>query len=308
MRIILFADMEGVTQIADYRECFPGVIPYWQTGRDVFTKEVAAAAEGLLAGGATSVTVVDSHGPGSWANLIPCRLPRGVDILRSPLEPATIDAAFHVGFHARCGTPDGFMSHTHVPEFRLKVNDSLITENHNLAWSAGVPVLGITGDQALEHQLDGVIAGTPFLPVKQSTSRTKTNPLYPDREEGSAAIRDFAQECLRQSGERMVPQIPQNSLAEISMKRRLTGGVAGQSGLQRKSRSVLALRGSDWPREIRPGVGRAAQAASQPLDAILAKLDLSSEESLHRQDPTTLKLLRDLIDDWMHTNHEEWED
>ena len=308
MRIILFADMEGITHITDYRECFPVFPQYWQTGRDIFTEEVVAAAQGLLSGGASSVTVVDGHGPGSWANLIAGRLPDGGELLTGPLQPSTVDAAFHVGFHARCGTPDGFMSHTHVPEFRLKVNGSLITENHNLAWSAGVPVLGITGDHRLHRQLDGVLAGTPFLEVKQSTSRTETKPLYRDRESASAAVRDFARECLRVSSQQIIPEIPFDSVVAISMKPRFTDSATGHSGLQRESPAVVAIRGSDWRREIRPGIGRAAQAASQPLDAILAKLDLSSEQALNGQDPTTVQSLRDLIDDWMHTLHGEWED
>src|SRR5947209_1163349 len=65
MRIVLSADMEGVSQITDPREVNAAFTEYWETGRDRYNSEVAAAARGLLAGGATEVVVLDNHASGN---------------------------------------------------------------------------------------------------------------------------------------------------------------------------------------------------------------------------------------------------
>lgn len=88
----------------------------------------------------------------------------------------SFDALFQVGFHARAGTPNGFVSHTMVPGLRVAGDGAPVTESHIWARLAGLPVLGIAGDAALGGQLDGILRGTPFLAVKRSVSRTENTP------------------------------------------------------------------------------------------------------------------------------------
>jgi len=68
MRVLLWTDMEGMSRVTDHRECWPAFSEYWTAGRRAFTDEVAAAADGLLRGGAAQVFVVNGHGLG-WAGL-----------------------------------------------------------------------------------------------------------------------------------------------------------------------------------------------------------------------------------------------
>jgi D-amino peptidase len=168
MRVLVQADMDGVAQLTDHRECWPVCLEYWRTGRAKTTADAAAAAEGLVAGGATEVVVRDSHGAG-WPNLIAAALPPRARLEAGgfgarPPEPA-FDATFQVGRHARCGTRGGSLSHTGVPDLRLAVDGRPLTESHCLAgaWPLGLPVLGIVGDAALGPELTGSLAGTPFL-------------------------------------------------------------------------------------------------------------------------------------------------
>jgi len=74
MRVLLWTDMDGMSRIADHRECWPLFPQYWQTGRRKFTDEVVAAAAGLLDGGATAVFVVNGRGLG-WPNILWDELP-----------------------------------------------------------------------------------------------------------------------------------------------------------------------------------------------------------------------------------------
>ena len=67
MRVLVLADMDGVAQITDRRECWPACPEYWRTGRGKATADAAAAAAGLLVGGArprwSSATTTARGGP-----------------------------------------------------------------------------------------------------------------------------------------------------------------------------------------------------------------------------------------------------
>ena len=91
-----------------------------------------------------------------------------------------------VGYHARGGV-DGFLSHTYVPGLRLRVDDELISESHGRIWAAGVPLLGIVGNDLHERTL-GSLTGTPFLVVQRSRGRGVVEPAYGDPGVGAAAI------------------------------------------------------------------------------------------------------------------------
>lgn len=298
--------MEGAAGIDDYRACLPAYPQYWDTGRDRLTDDVVAAVSGLLAGGATSVVVADIHGPGWFKNVITDRLPAGVTPATGAIQPGDVDVAFHVGFHARCGTAHGFMSHTSVPEFRIKVNDALVTENHVLAWMTGVPVVGITGDRALDQELDGALEGTPFLEVKSSTGRTETVLRYSSPDERAAAIRDFAAECLQASRERVPPIFPPNSEVMVSMNPAFIDDSFSEHGWRRRSDATLSIGGSDWQREIWPAVRVTAGAASRPLEEFASQLDLTNPDVVISGDQRALQGLRDRFDTWMHTLHPAW--
>ena len=77
MRVVLSTDMEGVSQLRSAREIVAACPEYWETGKPRYETEVAAACEGLLAGGATEVVVLDNHASGNPANIDGNALPSG---------------------------------------------------------------------------------------------------------------------------------------------------------------------------------------------------------------------------------------
>ena len=302
MRVLLLTDMEGVSTITDTRECWPVFPEYWRTGRAKMTAEVVAVTTGLLQGGATAVLIQDRHGTG-WPNLLPDALPEGVTTYRPTGAESRVDAMFQLGLHARCGTADGFISHTHVPEFRLRVNGTLITETHDYAWRSGLPLLGITGDATLQRELDGELAGVPFLGVKHSSSRVETRPVHDDPHE---ELRAFARRCLVTRRAVLTPHPPEQFTVEISMRPDLADLVHAGKRLTRTGDGVFSLTGTDWQRDARPGIAAATIAALRPWRAAHGDLDLSSEESMLRQDPESLSRLRAYIESWMQTNYSAW--
>lgn len=113
--------------------------------------------------------VVNGHGLG-WPNVLWDELPERLAPADNNAWSEGVDAMFQVGFHARAGTANGFVSHTMVPGLRVAIDGAPVTERHSWARLAGLPVLGIAGDAALGGQLDGFPGGTAFLAVRRSAS------------------------------------------------------------------------------------------------------------------------------------------
>jgi len=144
MRIAVSVDMEGASQLRSVREIWGCLPEYWQTGKPRLEDDVAAVCEGLLAGGASELVVLDNHG-GNAVNVAAEALPTGarLETWRDfDLPDHGVDATFQVGYHARGGV-DGFLSHTYVPGLRLRAGGELISESHGRAWASGLPLLGI---------------------------------------------------------------------------------------------------------------------------------------------------------------------
>src|SRR5262245_43771923 len=65
VRILLLHDMEGLTGQDDWREISFGYPEQYAKGRQKLLDDVNATIEGLVAGGATKIDVVDGHGSGN---------------------------------------------------------------------------------------------------------------------------------------------------------------------------------------------------------------------------------------------------
>jgi D-amino peptidase len=297
MRVLLWTDMEGMSRVTDHRQCWPVFPEYWETGRRAFTDETVAAARGLLEGGATEVFVVNGHGLG-WPNLLVDELPDGSRLPDARAWSAGFDAMFQVGFHARVGTRDGFMSHTLVPGLTVLVDGTAVTESQIWAWLHGVEVLGVAGDAALEAQLDPGLAGTPFLPVKHSTARTNTQPAHRDPADSARAISEFARRCVHERTGTL-PSIPERFTLQVSMDPALVPHAEGRHGLRRTSEDTLSLEATDWGRDAYPALQDAMDAALVPMRAAgEGELDLSTEAAMRAQDDEALERLRAFFVAW----------
>jgi len=302
MRILLTTDMEGVSRITDHRQCWPAFPEYWHEGRELYTAEVVAVATGLIEAGASAVGIVDTHGNGNWHNLFLQKLPDNVETVAVHAQHDDFDASFQLGMHPRCGTLNGFMSHTHLPNFRMALDGKLITECHEFAWDRGLPLIGVTGDAALERELDGGLSGTPFLAVKHSTSRTVTAPA----DEGTEALRTFARQCALDWSERPAARPPERFALEISLDPQLVEHIEPAAGFIRQSEAVVALSGTDWQRDAQPAIKAAFAAALRPWIATLDGVTLSSEKVMLQQDPEKLVRFREYLHDWMTSQDAAW--
>jgi D-aminopeptidase len=305
---LVIVDGEGISEIEDHHECWPCFLAYWRTGRKKFTSDTIAAAQGLLDAGISEVVVLDGHGTGAWRNLLEDRLPRNVRKLNENEDtPESFDSWFYVGAHARCGTPDGFVSHTHVPYFRVAIGDSLITETHQATlWMGKIP-LGVTGDATMDSQLDSFLQGVPFLPVKRSSNRFTTTRLFPTAESSFGAIRSFTRACANAAkGRRNSPIRLKPFEINFSFDPRVVKRLNGKNGLVRKSRSVLTLRAKSWTKEVQTIYDSVVVTGMETFLRMWNELDLSSEKAVHAQKKDSLKKVQDYFEKWVHANISPW--
>jgi D-amino peptidase len=304
--VAVSVDMEGASQLRSVREIWGCLPEYWQSGKPRLEADVRAACEGLLAGGASELIVVDNHG-GNTVNVSPEALPAGVRLETwrdFDLQSHAVDATFQVGYHPRGGV-EGFLSHTYVPGLRLRMDGELISESHGRAWASGVRLLGITGND-LHRQTIGSLSDTSYLVVQKSLGRSAMQPLW-NVEEGLEAIREFAERCMRDAASAPPVRAPSDGLLEASMPN--GHEVVDQmtaAGWARAGDVAFEVHLEKWA-DAREPLAAAMSAALAPfIPYWLGGFDSAKHAAEADQD--RVGQLRLIFDAWAEESQPEWSD
>ena len=205
LRVLVYHDMEGLSGQDDWRTFDFGHPSFYQNGRRLLTDDVNAVIDGLFAGGADIVHVVDAHGSGNpEPDIILDELDSRAEMIfrDTPFRPyvdlteeGAYDAVAVVGMHAKTGA-GGFASHTYTLGMDIIMNDMSITETELIGYSWGrvsVPVIFASGDDKLKANLE-TMPWLEYVEVKQATSAS-TAELRP-AQEVHAEMRAAAQRAL----------------------------------------------------------------------------------------------------------------
>jgi D-amino peptidase len=185
MKILISADMEGISGIVDWEQVLPGHPEYLSRGRQLMTGDVNAAVNGAFEGGASEVVVSDGH----WdaRNILIEQLdprarlnsgtPSPFSMLQSIDDTPAPDALVLIGYHAMAGTKKAVLDHT-WSDTRVRavfLNDRPVGEiglNAAVAAEYGVPLIALSGDQhaCLEGQ-DLLGPTLEIAAVKNATGR-----------------------------------------------------------------------------------------------------------------------------------------
>ena len=202
-RVYLSVDMEGVAGVSHARPTNRGDELYGQSV-DLMVGEANAAVEGSFEGGATEVTVNDSHG--QMYNLTPEKMDARARLVQgkkpwSMVEAARdsqFDLAMFVGYHARAGHPRGTIAHTYTGKVTLAtVNGRPVTEaaiNALYLGALGIPVAMVSGDDALAAELADWLPWAEAVVVKRGVSWQAADSIHPSR----------ARELIREAARRAV--------------------------------------------------------------------------------------------------------
>ncbi|MEE9134091.1 MAG: M55 family metallopeptidase [Gemmatimonadota bacterium] len=207
LKIYISADMEGVVGVVTSDQLGPSGFDYAKA-REFMTGEVNAAIEGAIEAGATEIVISDSHGNGQ--NLLLERLPKDVILVRSWPRPLmmmegideTFDAAIFIGYHSSTTNPDGVRAHT-MSSARLadiRLNGISMPEagiNAAIAGHFGVPVIMISGDDAIVEETRALLGDIEGAEVKEAISFHAAKTLMPE------AAYDLIREKVKTAIERL---------------------------------------------------------------------------------------------------------
>ena len=234
MRIYIMTDLEGVTNVMDFENwCTPDG-RYYELGKELLTREVNAAIEGLIAGGATEIVVADGHGHGGINGLL---LDSRVELMRGwPTRYSLLldEAPTRVGYgaiawvgqHAKAGTPFAHLAHTQ--SFRyvdLSINGASIGEFGQMALCAGelgIPCILLTGDRAVCSEGEALAPGIETVEVKRGTTPGSGDDLPTDAyaKRNLSAIHwhpEQAREAIRAGAERAARRLTEESLGLVTL-------------------------------------------------------------------------------------------
>jgi D-aminopeptidase len=175
MKILMMTDMEGVAGVLSHADWVIKGGLFYEKGVRLLTLEVNAAVDGLFAGGATEVVVVDGHGQGGIdSELLDARalLRRGCGEAgyRWGLDGSVAGLAF-VGQHAKAGTDYSHITHTQNFKYiDLAINGVSIGEYGQLALCAmelGIPTILACGEEALTREASALTPGVVTAAGKQ---------------------------------------------------------------------------------------------------------------------------------------------
>ncbi len=207
MNVAVFADIEGSFGIWRMRQCRVGT-RQWQYGRECLTEDVNHVIAGAFNGGATSVTVKDTHEMGF--NCIVKALDRraryvGGHYVKPTLygPVSTYDLVLYVAIHAAAGTPDAFFPHTHYGIFsEMRINGKIACEMDIYGGYLGefnIPVGFVSGEDIAVKQALAVLPWARSVVVdkkKQTYNAGRDTAAYLAegrkrlREEAAAAVRE----------------------------------------------------------------------------------------------------------------------
>lgn len=225
MKLFISSDIEGTCGIAHWDETEKGRDGYAHFAQQM-TREVAAACEGALAGGAQEILVKDAHD--SARNLNPEQLPRQASIFRGWARDPYImmagidesfDGVFFTGYHSGAGMNGNPLSHTmNLQNNQVLINGQVTSElliNSLTAAMCGVPVRMVTGDQMLCDWIQSVNPHILTVPVSRGQGNGSVS-IHPQA--AVERIRETARKAMTLPAADCQFPLPQHFTVEINYK------------------------------------------------------------------------------------------
>ncbi len=189
MKVLIAADMEGITGVVNWSQVDPSH-PEYTRFRRLMTGDVNAAVRGAILGGADKVSVTDGHDSGR--NILIEELDSRAVLNSGTPSPISmvhgvdqgVDGVLFVGYHGRIGSKSAILDHTWSDErvANLWLNGRLFGEsglNGAVCGHFNVPVIMISGDQTVCAEARDFLGDLETAVVKQAVGRMSAECLPP---------------------------------------------------------------------------------------------------------------------------------
>lgn len=210
MHVGVFADIEGSFGIWRMRQCRMGTAE-WQYGRSCLTADVNHVIQGAFEGGASSVTVKDTHEVGF--NCLVSRLDsradyRGGHYVKPSLfgDISGLDLILYVAIHAASGTRDAFFPHTHYGIFsEVRINGKPVGEMDvygGYLGEYGIPIGFVSGEDVAVEQAQKSLPWAKGVVVdkrKEAYTSGEKSRIY--LAEGREQLRKTAAQAVRHASD-----------------------------------------------------------------------------------------------------------
>ncbi|HWP82232.1 MAG TPA: M55 family metallopeptidase [Bacteroidota bacterium] len=254
LKVYISVDMEGVVGTVTDDQLGPSGFEY-QRYREFMTREALAAIEAAKEAGATEIQVSDSHGNGE--NLLIELLPKDVRIIRSwPRRfsmmagiDQTFDAVIFIGYHASASSTQGVRAHTFSSAriTRVALNGIDMPEsvwNAAIAGHFGVPVIMISGDDAVIAETRKLLGPIEAAEVKKALGFHSANTLTP--EASYSLIRQTVKKAIGRLKDFKPYLLKSPVTLDVSFKHyRVAEVLAYLNGVQRTGTHSIRYQGKD---------------------------------------------------------------
>ena len=190
-KIYVVTDLEGISGVYKFTQTRETDTPLARQAREFFMGDLAAVVQGLRAGGATEIVVLDGHGNQA---LLPELMAPGAKYITGLPRPETFPAldstyagVVFLGFHAMMGTPDGVLNHTQASKTENRywyngVESGELAQCAAVAGHFGVPPIMVSGDEATCREAEKFFGKSCVtVAVKKGIAR-EAAVLYPFKE------------------------------------------------------------------------------------------------------------------------------
>ncbi len=180
MRVFISVDLEGISGVVSWEQVMENN-PEYAKAAELMLKEVNAAVEGALEGGADYILVNDSH---SFMRNLPAEgLHPKADLISGSIKPLSMaqgveggfDLAFFIGYHAAAGSRWGICNHTYSSRsvFQVRWNGMEMNEtaiNAAVCGYFGAPVALVSGDEETVKQAKELLPQIETVTSKKAVS------------------------------------------------------------------------------------------------------------------------------------------
>jgi len=188
LKIYIHTDLEGISGI-DCMDMIQKEDPRREFSIGRLVEDINAAVDGAFAGGATHVTVLDSHAGGR--NVDPSLIDNRAEFDYKENRKwwgkldESYDGTFFIGAHAMAGTINGFLDHTQSSKswYNYRINGRRMGELAQWAIVAShfnVPMLMVSGDDAACAEAREFFNPIECVSVKRGIGRNKAELVDPD--------------------------------------------------------------------------------------------------------------------------------